>query len=97
MYIWCFVTQVFSHCTASFPKIYAFIFLLFVFFLVTFSGVTLFSLGDEGILENLIVIEVWCYIFKINHRSSDKGGDRLSTAVFVVCQSRWSHVGLSLD
>jgi hypothetical protein len=73
------------------------LFFVFCFFLVTFSGVTLFSLGDGGVLENLIVMEVWCYIFKIDRRSGDKGGDRLGTAVFVVCRSRWSHVGLSLD
>jgi hypothetical protein len=25
----------------------------------------------------------WCYIFKIDRRSGDKGGDRLGSAVFV--------------
>ncbi|PKC50534.1 hypothetical protein RhiirA1_543851 [Rhizophagus irregularis] len=34
----------FSHYTSSFPEIYVFIF-CFLFFLVTFFGVTLFSLG----------------------------------------------------
>ena len=37
----------FSHCTASFPEVYDFIF-VFCFFLVAFSGITLFSLGDGG-------------------------------------------------
>ena len=39
----------FSHCTLSFPEVYVFIF-CFSFFLVTFFGVTLFSLGwgDTG-------------------------------------------------
>ena len=55
----------FSHCTASFPEVYDFIF-CFLFFLVAFFGVTLFSLGDGGILENLIVMVAWCYIFKID-------------------------------
>jgi hypothetical protein len=72
----------FSHCTASFPEVYD-IFFVFCFFLVAFFGVTLFSLGDGGILENLIVMVAWCYIFKIDHRSGDKGGDRLGSAVFV--------------
>jgi len=36
-------------------------------------------------------------IFKIDDHPGDKGGDRKGTAVFVVCRSRWSHVGLSLD
>ena len=35
--------------------------------------------------------------FKIDDYPGDKGGDRLGAAVFVVCRSRWSHVGLSLD
>ena len=51
----------FSHCTASFPEVYDFIF-CFLFFLVAFFGVTLFSLGGGGILENLIVLVAWCYI-----------------------------------
>ena len=72
----------FSHCTASFPEVYAFVF-CFLFFLVAFFGVTLFSLGDLGILENLIVSKAWCYNFKIDRRSGDKGGDRLGSAVFV--------------
>jgi hypothetical protein len=72
----------FSHCTASFPEVYD-IFSVFCFFLVAFFGVTLFSLGDGGILENLIVMVAWCYIFKIDRRSGDKGGDRLGSAVFV--------------
>ena len=58
-------------------------FLSFLFFLVAFFGVTLFSLGDGGILENLIVMVAWCYNFKIDRRSGDKGGDRLGSAVFV--------------
>jgi hypothetical protein len=44
-------------------------FFVFCFFLVAFFGVTLFSLGDGGILENLIVMVAWCYISKsINAR-----------------------------
>ena len=58
-----FFTQVFSHCTSSFPEVYVFIF-CFLFFLVTFFGVTLFSLGGGGILENLIIMVAWCYILK---------------------------------
>ena len=37
----------FSHCIASFPEVYVFIF-CFLFFLVAFFGVTLFSLGVGG-------------------------------------------------
>jgi len=72
VYVWCFVTQVFSHCTASFPEVYAFVFCS-LFFLVAFFGVTLFSLGDGGILENLIVMEAWCYNFKIDLCQGDRG------------------------
>lgn len=86
----------FSHCTLSFPEVYVFIF-CFLFFLITFFGVILFSLGGGGILENLIVMMAWYYNFKINDHLGDKEGDRLGTAVFVVCRSWWLHVGLSLD
>ncbi|PKC54981.1 hypothetical protein RhiirA1_542691 [Rhizophagus irregularis] len=36
----------FSHCTSSFPEVYVFIF-CFLFFLVVFFDVILFSLGVE--------------------------------------------------
>ena len=74
----------FSHCIASFPEVYVFIF-CFLFFLVAFFSVTLFSLGGGEILENLIVMVAWCYILKIDDHPGDKGGDRKGTAVFVVC------------
>jgi len=62
----------FSHCTASFPEVYDFIF-GFLFFLGRFFWCNLIFFGGWGVLENLIVIEVWCYILKIDHRLDDKG------------------------
>ena len=52
-------------------------------------------MGDTGKFDRyggLVLL-----IFKIDDHPGDKGGDRKGTAVFVVCRSRWSHVGLSLD
>ena len=77
-----FFTQVFLIALRVFLRFMT-LFFAFCFFLVAFFNVILFSLGDGGILENLIVMVAWCYIFKIDHHLGDKRDDRLGSAVLV--------------